>query len=256
VKDAIVAFNTVVNCAGPSIRVGVVESGSTHPANLTIANNIVFGTKGSTSAPIAEDNAPTSKKYEGNLYYGVGSTSLSGWAKSTQSLLALTGGLYRPGPSSPAVDQAKGTYTTLNTYSMSKDFDGGTRSGTWDVGADEYNIQGNVKQPLMPDDAGPCWMQSGGCNPITTSAISGTNPDDIRDAAIYPNPSKGSFVIDITHLFAAKVKIEITDISGKIIISVSDYEGTFIQMPAAEKGIYFVRIYTEEKVITKKIVVM
>ena len=63
-------------------------------------------------------------------------------------------GIYRIAPNSPAIDAAEGTYD-----SVTDDVDGQTRSGTKDIGADEYANTPLLRRPLTIDDVGPDWLK-------------------------------------------------------------------------------------------------
>ncbi len=68
---------------------------------------------------------------------------------------------------------------------------------------------------------------------------------------IYPNPIKNELHIKIENIKVEK--IEIIDLLGKSIISVkNDYE--FIDVNHLNNGIYFVKIYTDNDIITRKVI--
>jgi hypothetical protein len=73
---------------------------------------------------------------------------------------------------------------------------------------------------------------------------------------IYPNPSLDIFNIKIGDI--RPQSLEVTDVSGKIILSqkVFDNSGSDLQinMTNASKGIYFIKIATDEKSVVKKLV--
>ncbi|WUV13420.1 hypothetical protein OG738_01680 [Amycolatopsis sp. NBC_01488] len=59
-------------------------------------------------------------------------------------------GLYRLAAGSPAIDAGVGSYPFA-----AKDFDLQSRSGAFDVGADEYFASGATRVPLTKADVGP-----------------------------------------------------------------------------------------------------
>ena len=70
---------------------------------------------------------------------------------------------------------------------------------------------------------------------------------------IYPNPSNGYFSIEGDNI----KKIEIINIDGKIVISrVTNLDLIEMNLSTKPKGVYFVKIITNNGVITKNIVVM
>ncbi|MBW6482564.1 MAG: T9SS type A sorting domain-containing protein [Vicingaceae bacterium] len=69
---------------------------------------------------------------------------------------------------------------------------------------------------------------------------------------IYPNPNNGSFIIDVGNIENAT--IEIYNISGQLILKENFWKSnTPINLKENSKGIYFVKIETENKVIVRKI---
>lgn len=75
-------------------------------------------------------------------------------------------------------------------------------------------------------------------------------------ASIYPNPTNGNFTIELqTLVFGLPTLITITDLQGKVVFenstSKNKISGTFSNHP---KGMYLIKIQTEEKVIISKII--
>jgi hypothetical protein len=77
-----------------------------------------------------------------------------------------------------------------------------------------------------------------------------------NQVAVFPNPSTGIFNISLGNLTANK--IEVYDISGKIILQKNNLEvsnnQTNIDLSNALNGVYFVKISTENNTITKRII--
>ena len=76
--------------------------------------------------------------------------------------------------------------------------------------------------------------------------------------AIAPNPNKGSFEVQ----FATPVSnysLQVFDASGRVIVDEENANNTelvrSIQLPAAQKGLYFVSLRTQEGIATKKVIV-
>jgi hypothetical protein len=70
---------------------------------------------------------------------------------------------------------------------------------------------------------------------------------------IYPNPSNGTYIVSGNDI----IQIEVYDVSGKLILSLKD-SGNLITQEidlSGTKGVYFVKVMTKEKVISKKIIV-
>ncbi len=87
-------------------------------------------------------------------------------------------------------------------------------------------------------------------------SVNGTN----ANWAVYPNPSNGTFSIACAGLPHGKIKIEVYDAMGKMLLNsqlLTEENIIRVQLPKVPKGIYFVRA-TEgsKKVMDKKIVVL
>ncbi len=82
-----------------------------------------------------------------------------------------------------------------------------------------------------------------------------TNISEIENTiSIYPNPSNGTFYIKNPQGFENLVGLVITDITGKTI-----YKSKFVipnsQFVINKKGIYFIKIQTENNIYTEKIII-
>jgi hypothetical protein len=196
VKNAVVAFNTFVNCTNNfNIGTGASTTQSLPPLDCMIANNIV---KGSVSPLIKYEAAPINLQYEGNIMFGaaLGITQPSG-IEMTDPLLVLTEDtLYRPQIISPAVDAALGSYPYVEY-----DIDGQPRSGLKDIGADEISTASVTNYPIKPGEAGPSWLDiilngldvialQPGLNTLY-NAVASAQPFSVieLDEGIYPNDS-------------------------------------------------------------------
>jgi Secretion system C-terminal sorting domain len=74
--------------------------------------------------------------------------------------------------------------------------------------------------------------------------------------SIYPNPSKGIFTLGIGN--SIPKNIEVTDVTGKIILSKNNFQNSSsevaLDLSSVSKGVYFVKIATDEQTVTKKII--
>jgi hypothetical protein len=79
---------------------------------------------------------------------------------------------------------------------------------------------------------------------------------DIKNIAIYPNPSTRIFNIGIGNSILKT--IEVTDITGKTILKQTDFQSNNSEIPLnlshVSNGVYFVKIATDEAFIIKKII--
>jgi hypothetical protein len=119
------------------------------PNECTFANNIFVG--GGSGALLDIDEG-TGLRWQGNIVWsGTGGNAPAGGFRSVNPALSTdAGGLRRLSASSPAIDTAVGSYSQA-----ARDMDLQTRSGTKDIGADEYASSGAQRRPLTAADVGP-----------------------------------------------------------------------------------------------------
>jgi len=146
VDHALVAFNTFVNDKSSPIKMGD-SSKEYQPSDVTVADNIVSGSGSALSL-----QGGSSLHYQGNMLYGVSAGALpsSGYVTANPKLILDSAGLYRLSSGSPAINAATGSFPAA-----ALDMDGQTRSGTKDIGADEFGAGGPAREPLSPSDVGP-----------------------------------------------------------------------------------------------------
>ena len=144
----VVAFNTVVSNRTNLLQVGQ-GTDRLGPNQCTFANNIFVG---SGSGAVLDVDEGTGLTWQGNIVWSGtgGNAPSSGYRVVNPSLTTDAGGLRRLTSGSPAVDAAAGSYP-----SATRDVDLQTRSGTKDVGADEYLSSGTQRRPLTSADVGP-----------------------------------------------------------------------------------------------------
>jgi poly(beta-D-mannuronate) lyase len=167
VKDAVIAHNTFVDTLGTMIQ--FTAGASDRPLlaeNVTVANNLF---RGSGSA-VFSGTEGAGWTWEGNIAFGGSLGPKSGddgISVVDPQLSQDPSGLWRPGPSSPAVNGSSGDYSQL----FVDDIDGQPRIGIADVGADENSAATIVRRPLVVGDVGPEWLFGGaspnsvGCGP-------------------------------------------------------------------------------------------
>ncbi len=81
--------------------------------------------------------------------------------------------------------------------------------------------------------------------------------DDINsDIYIYPNPNNGNFFIDCRKINQDNIKLEITDITGKIC-KTQKLEAKINQIKTnnLQKGVYIIKVFYDNQIINKKIIV-
>lgn len=148
VYRAVVAFNTFVN---NTYGLEYGRNYSLAPVDCVIANNIVVG---STNQLMSEFKTPVNLTYQGNIMFPSGSATVgvsktSAEIRSVNPLLTTVNGLQKLSGSSPAINSSGGTFSYVTD-----DMDGQSRSGTIDVGADEYSTASIVRRPLTTGDVG------------------------------------------------------------------------------------------------------
>jgi poly(beta-D-mannuronate) lyase len=152
VKNALVAFNTFVDCQYTMIiGAGADSERSLPPLNCTIANNLVQ----TSHQIIRQDAEPINMNWEGNIMQGssLGIDQPVGIVLADPKLILADDSLWRPTDDSPAISAAAGNYTDIVD-----DMDGHIRVDSIDVGADQVSIDPVLRKPLTAADVGPDWM--------------------------------------------------------------------------------------------------
>jgi len=153
VKDAVVAFNTLINCSS-SISIGGDPTSSSEeyedPENCTLVNNLIYN--GSTNSLIEILNNPIDFENLNNFYEANSlGENISGWESKDLSLetVEVNGySLQKLSSQSPAIDASS------NAVTVSTDIDGQTRNNP-DVGSDEFSTESVKIFPLNRELTGP-----------------------------------------------------------------------------------------------------
>jgi poly(beta-D-mannuronate) lyase len=152
VKDALVAFNTLVNNKNSfEIGVGKNEELSLPPVNSVIANNIVFSTKRKL---VTETAVPVDFRWEGNIFYGAdpGMKLNEGVRIIDPRLEKGSDGIWRPSASSPALRSAAGKYECVQ-----RDILGRIRTEPKDIGCEQASDGHLISGPVNKNETGPRW---------------------------------------------------------------------------------------------------
>lgn len=153
-KRALIAFNTIVDSAGPylDLSAGLGSSGRTlKPDNVTIANNVfVLGDGGRMFAGTEGD----AWRWIGNFAYGAGATSRAGIRLVDPQLARARDGVLRPNQTSPVHGAAEGAWPAAKT-----DIDGPPRGIKTAVGCDQFSESAPTHRPLQASDVGPTWRR-------------------------------------------------------------------------------------------------
>ena len=174
VKDAVVAFNTFVNCKYTFVLgAGSSEEAILPPENLTIANNVV-----QTDSPepvITLRSQPINLHWEGNVFDGssLGLAERPHGILEQNPMLRPAEAIWRPAAGSPVFGAAASGYDWIL-----EDIDGQPRPlEPRDSGADARSEAPIVHHPLTPADVGPPWLHvslEDPLRPTSTHDIPGT----------------------------------------------------------------------------------
>ena len=152
-RRALIAFNTVVDSAGPylDLAAGLGGAGRTlKPEAITVANNVF----------VVGDGGTLLKGEEGENWQWLGNiaskakTAHPGFRLADAQFERGEGALLRPGVNSPARGLAGGAFPQVRI-----DIDGQPRVGKIDAGCDQASKEPVVSRPLMPSDVGPGWLK-------------------------------------------------------------------------------------------------
>jgi poly(beta-D-mannuronate) lyase len=142
----VIAFNTLVNNKTNIVQTARANGlGSTY---ITVANNIVQG--GGPASSIVGPYANPS--WEGNIIFntnGAGDMPEGSYTITDPKLIKNANGEYHLQKGSPAIDAAKGNYSSVTI-----DMDGQLRKSPLDAGADEISNTAVTARILNPADVG------------------------------------------------------------------------------------------------------
>ncbi|MBI4647961.1 MAG: T9SS type A sorting domain-containing protein [Bacteroidia bacterium] len=148
------------------------------------------------------------------------------------------------------------TYTSHNPWNgnngdIDLEVSGGTEpySYLWNDGTTTEDRTGLAagNYSVVVTDANSCTALSSSI--VLTTGINET--DVIKPIAVYPNPTKGLLHIDN----AANATITIYDMLGKVVMGVKKASDKFtFDLSKKPEGAYFVKIITNNKTITRKII--
>lgn len=152
-KRALIAFNTVVDSAGPCLDLanGLGGAGRTlKPEGITVANNLLLPGPG---GQLLQGEAGEGWVWQGNLT-SAPEVQQPGIRRVDVKLERGAGGLLRPVPGSPIPSAVEGAYAAITT-----DIDGQPRTAPAAVGCDQGSSAAITRRPLTAADVGPAWRQ-------------------------------------------------------------------------------------------------
>ena len=94
---------------------------------------------------------------------------------------------------------------------------------------------------------------NGSSNPCTRAGIESVNTNE--KLKIYPNPTSDKLSIDLSSFNDKEIVIDIIDLSGKLISTSTKIGGTTVDLEMSQftKGLYHIRIHTENGLIVQKV---
>ncbi len=201
VKDAIVAFNTMVNVRQAfALGVGSSSDQSLAPDSLLIANNVVVTEHGDI---VDTDAQPTNLDYVANFFYGTDTGVEDNEGIFVRDpMLRLEGSFWRPSADSPVVDAGQPMLLVMT------DIDGQQRDALPDAGADELASTPVLYEPLSAGDVGPDYMN------IILHSYDPVLEVPQQTLAAFPNP----FESTVTIRYEARpglIKVAVFDLLGR-----------------------------------------
>jgi Secretion system C-terminal sorting domain len=168
-------------------------------------------------------------------------------------------------PNTTPLFPASGTATSYSSVKWLTDGDGHFNIDT--VPASLYypgpvdKNNGGVNLTFMAYPLGTCTTTATDVVHITLTFPAGTgdNSSGVFGVTISPNPSNGIFFLVIHGIRNAEARISISDLTGKEIYSENEISSTNnltkeINMAGYPKGIYLIKVRTEQQSTTKKLV--
>ena len=152
-KRALIAFNTVVDSAGPCLDLAWGLGGANRtlkPEAITVANNLFIVGEGGL---LYQGNEGEGWKWMGNIATNTNAVHPGSRVADTK-LMRGADGISRPSANSPVRAAAEGEFGAVST-----DIDGQPRTGKLDTGCDQISDAPVLNRPLMAADVGPTWRR-------------------------------------------------------------------------------------------------
>jgi len=143
-----VSFNTLINNNRSAIMSG--RTNGLGATDLVFSNNIIQTDSGTI---LTLDGPAPNARFEGNIVFGSAPNDVmpTSGARRVNPLLSRDSfGVFRLLSTSPAINTSVGSYPEVTI-----DLDGQPRSGTKDVGADEFSTAPVIRRPLTTANVGP-----------------------------------------------------------------------------------------------------
>jgi hypothetical protein len=91
---------------------------------------------------------------------------------------------------------------------------------------------------------------------INITSSSGIIENPLDEINVYPNPTDNELYIDLKNIEDEVKRIEVIDLSGKVLQVIAANQGEIMKMSTANlaQGMYQIRILSDEYTITKRFV--
>ncbi|MEL6945117.1 MAG: T9SS type A sorting domain-containing protein, partial [Bacteroidota bacterium] len=100
-------------------------------------------------------------------------------------------------------------------------------------------------------------------NPITvdsTTIVGNSNTSIDYEVGLYPNPTSGEVFFEISQDKVRAYSVSLYDITGRLIRNLAreelNHSKRVFDLSAYDNGMYFLRVQVEDKVLTKRIVLL
>ena len=122
------------------------------------------------------------------------------------------------------------------------------------------NVRMRVRISYSPDGAiAPCGQSTYGeveDYTIQISTTGGLSENPLDAISVYPNPTENELFVDLKNIAADVKRIEVIDLSGKVLQIISAQEGSVMKMNTSNlaQGMYQLRILSDDYSVTKRFV--
>ncbi len=115
--------------------------------------------------------------------------------------------------------------------------------------------QGNVLAQMIALDADFGVSETNQFCAGTQVGIAGIGLE--QGISIYPNPTRGEFILEILTALSSELQIKVTDVRGRLVynstVNVSGAYRQQIDLTHEEKGMYFIHVLNEEEQVVRKV---
>jgi len=156
-------------------------------------------------------------------------------------------------------------YDEINTNvnqegeTLTAEAEGDDISYQWINCADGSYIDGATGQSFTPEETGDyaVIITQGNCSAVSdcyTVVITGVNKNHFNDISVYPNPTKGTFTVDVKR-YNGRMDLTVTDVMGNKLYEMKNVNGNkVIDLSNQSSGVYFIMLKTGNTSIIKKII--